>query len=614
MATNSRLKEKVSREGTNLEKQNAQTHRVGRLSRGQLKLTSIAAILCLTGCATTGSNGGAASGAWDSVKNTFASDDPCANNARNIGVLAGSVIGIIVGKSLGDSVAAAAGGAAVGALLGGLIGNDMDRKRCELSKIAKQYDLDVRFEKITLNHDQQVSGNNESLSMTVRDNLGDGSQFKSNSDVMTARAETYFKAIAAQYASTSFPEGVKTEAQKAAWQNTMKSRRLLLVGHTDDTGSSKGNAELSERRARAVASFLKKQGIPEDQLYFQGAGEGYPLVANDTNEGRALNRRVEFIEVYGDNSLQKYIESRRPNYALYRHVPNSEVVSVIAESGKPTPQAVKSASAKSTKTPAGVKQAPVTVQPPQTTPVIEAIASKEAKVAQNTGTQDMATASVSTEPANRSLRPVINQAQVVDQAVSVIMDFGGAPYTNTSQLLALGGVKAEKSIFPIISSAQANVANAPKLSCTDDQPRVIGAVKALKDDKDFKTSDHLKGLYATSWHDMVNGNLIMLHGVSVLRDGTTPKQKPQLRLYANYDNNSNKKSAKPDWQGEGQVNTYRLDNGLLYRLFVPNAKGLKCLDMLFPSGGGIEAKAGKLLYQKSNALYVVDFKPKKNAP
>lgn len=67
-----------------------------------------------------------------------------------------------------------------------------------------------------------------------------------------------------------------------------------LNAHTDDIGSDHFNQDLSEKRARSVVEYLVKIGINPDRLIPQGFGESQPVAPNDTEEGRAINRRVEF--------------------------------------------------------------------------------------------------------------------------------------------------------------------------------------------------------------------------------------------------------------------------------------------------------------------------------
>jgi outer membrane protein OmpA-like peptidoglycan-associated protein len=70
--------------------------------------------------------------------------------------------------------------------------------------------------------------------------------------------------------------------------------KVDVCGHTDDRGESKVKKELSLKRAEAVVRALTDMGIDGARLRARGFGDGQPLVANDTEEGRARNRRVEF--------------------------------------------------------------------------------------------------------------------------------------------------------------------------------------------------------------------------------------------------------------------------------------------------------------------------------
>jgi outer membrane protein OmpA-like peptidoglycan-associated protein len=71
---------------------------------------------------------------------------------------------------------------------------------------------------------------------------------------------------------------------------------IRIEGHTDDRGSEAYNLRLSQRRAAAIRTYLVEVGgISERRLVSVGYGAGRPLVANDTKEGRARNRRAEFV-------------------------------------------------------------------------------------------------------------------------------------------------------------------------------------------------------------------------------------------------------------------------------------------------------------------------------
>jgi outer membrane protein OmpA-like peptidoglycan-associated protein len=68
---------------------------------------------------------------------------------------------------------------------------------------------------------------------------------------------------------------------------------VVLAGHTDDVGGDRYNRQLSLRRADNVARYLKLQGISGGRITVEGYGKDRPLVAEDSDDARAVNRRVE---------------------------------------------------------------------------------------------------------------------------------------------------------------------------------------------------------------------------------------------------------------------------------------------------------------------------------
>lgn len=74
-----------------------------------------------------------------------------------------------------------------------------------------------------------------------------------------------------------------------------ESVNLGVVGHTDSRGSDAYNQKLSERRAAAVVDYLVSKGISRSSLSASGKGESEPVASNDTEDGRAQNRRVELV-------------------------------------------------------------------------------------------------------------------------------------------------------------------------------------------------------------------------------------------------------------------------------------------------------------------------------
>ena len=74
-----------------------------------------------------------------------------------------------------------------------------------------------------------------------------------------------------------------------------QSLKFTIEGHTDNSGNALDNLKLSEDRAKAVFDFLSQCGIDKSRLSFKGFGANKPVASNDNEEGKALNRRTEFV-------------------------------------------------------------------------------------------------------------------------------------------------------------------------------------------------------------------------------------------------------------------------------------------------------------------------------
>ena len=73
--------------------------------------------------------------------------------------------------------------------------------------------------------------------------------------------------------------------------------RVRIVGHTDNTGTERYNSNLSMRRAESVKRYLVAKGIAANRLETAGRGDHEPIASNETEEGRAQNRRIEFVRL-----------------------------------------------------------------------------------------------------------------------------------------------------------------------------------------------------------------------------------------------------------------------------------------------------------------------------
>ena len=479
--------------------------------------------MTLSGCVTQNQKGEPLTftdSAKATFKGAFNSDDPCSNNARNVGLVIGAAVGAVAAKQLGVDPRLAM---VAGAGIGGIVGVSLDKRKCELSKIQQKYALDMQVTPIEVQTGKSKEG--VGLSVTVVDQAG-RQQFKSGSSALQSAAKEHFTEIAKQYSveQTVTQSGVTNNEEKSRVNDAWQKKRILLIGHTDDTGSSKLNADLSERRAREVAQVFKSVGVGEDQLYYQGADETLPIADNATEEGRAKNRRVEIVDLNNEENFKLYLQNRRPNVAYYRP---AEITGAF------TKNAVNS------KADSGVTKPKARNKNPE---------EKTVKLAK----------SASHVLASKS-------APIQPQLVSGHIDFGGSIVTPTNTTVQLGALSKNKRSSWLISEAQASDMGAIT-SCDMDRPRNAGMVKSLKDGKAYATSDYLPGLYGRSWQDTVSGNLIVLNGVTVLRDGATAANAPSLKVYAHYDPSKNR-NPKPDIEMHPVVNTYQGSNGLLYRVF-----------------------------------------------
>ena len=80
----------------------------------------------------------------------------------------------------------------------------------------------------------------------------------------------------------------------ATFLNENEGVTIRITGHTDNVGTDEANQKLSEGRANAVKKELIRRGVDPDRMEAEGKGESEPVATNDTEEGRQLNRRVEF--------------------------------------------------------------------------------------------------------------------------------------------------------------------------------------------------------------------------------------------------------------------------------------------------------------------------------
>ncbi|MCP3716896.1 OmpA family protein [Paraburkholderia sp. CNPSo 3281] len=94
--------------------------------------------------------------------------------------------------------------------------------------------------------------------------------------------------------ATLTPQGRAILDQMAAVLVKMNTRTVAIIGHTDNAGNRTSNIALSQARADAVKGYLVAKGISPQQMTATGVGPDQPIASNDTSDGRARNRRIEF--------------------------------------------------------------------------------------------------------------------------------------------------------------------------------------------------------------------------------------------------------------------------------------------------------------------------------
>ena len=106
--------------------------------------------------------------------------------------------------------------------------------------------------------------------------------------------------VALQSVNFEFGSDALTTEAKAILDGIAKSLaaqtavKVQVTGHTDSLGPQSYNLTLSQKRAKSVIAYLTSTGVAADRLSSEGEGEFSPIASNDTEEGRAKNRRVEF--------------------------------------------------------------------------------------------------------------------------------------------------------------------------------------------------------------------------------------------------------------------------------------------------------------------------------
>ncbi|VVQ27168.1 hypothetical protein PS943_00239 [Pseudomonas fluorescens] len=141
---------------------------------------------------------------------------------------------------------------------------------------------------------------------------------------------------------------------------------VLILGHSDTSGAAPANVKLSQERAQSVAAIFRLSGLQRDRLMLRGMGGEAPRAANDSNEGRALNRRVELLVTPQNTMVALLSKYNMPAPAPVKLVAAQDVKPVV-KPVTPAPAAKKAAVPAAKKAPAkkaAAKKAPAKTATP----------------------------------------------------------------------------------------------------------------------------------------------------------------------------------------------------------------------------------------------------------
>ena len=186
-----------------------------------------------------------------------------------IGAAGGAAVGAAAGAVISHATGGKAGkgaiiGGVAGLVAGGALGNYYDKQAKELAAIA-----DV----VKTDNGLQVNLKNDILFNVGSAELSDASK----------QTLTDLNRVLKKY----------------------PKNRIVVQGHTDSTGSEATNQKLSQQRAKAVYDYLTGTGLKTLSITYVGYGEAYPVASNDTEAGRAANRRVVLAITANEKDIQQ---------------------------------------------------------------------------------------------------------------------------------------------------------------------------------------------------------------------------------------------------------------------------------------------------------------------
>jgi outer membrane protein OmpA-like peptidoglycan-associated protein len=540
---------------------------------------------------------------------------------ENLGKIGGTAVGAGAGAAIGKQLGGDQGmliGAVAGGTLGYLIGNEIDKRRSAIKEIVKEASTESNNVNVSFSDVENKQGEKIGQSYIV---TSETSQFDSGKDELNIDSVSMFEKIAKQYAKSG--------------------QSVMIIGHTDSDGSDDFNQKLSEKRAKTIAELFNKNGVDLNKMYYKGAGESEPFVLNNTNEGKAKNRRVEIVEVPDEATIAQYEANKKINNTL---LPREKVVSTGAnnypkKTNLPSTNNklsnVKSDSTSQKKepklavnnndSPLNMKNTKILEQPKTDLSVrAQKQAQQQVMMDDKIIPLNMKGAKIS-EPvvAGQNIKKFKNQD---DAGNKISTGVKGEYYTsqnsskeeigsctneyayskksnldikwevstgNKNELLALLGQPEIDSAFSLVTPA---VADENLLayygSCLNDLPRKNGNIKKLSTGEvvlakqNYELAPLLNG---SSWVAKIDNEFIMINPVGIKRANMQSVSCPEINVIKN--------GANQPWYGSTtEIVSYNGKNGLLYRVYPEDTSKLECIDIAYPHGNPQDAKG--IVYHK----------------
>ena len=327
---------------------------------------------------------------------------------------------------------------------------------------------------------------------------------------------------------------------------------LVVVGHSDASGSTEFNFELSHRRAVTVAQALVRFGVPPNRISVAGRGETQPIADNETEDGRARNRRIEILE-YPDGEMPVELVA-----GAYRPMSLPEAIAAERRATEIAAAAARNA--------------------------LDGKSTKHRAVAGTRRTEASPFA------------------------------FGGAPVAQPVEGLAtlVGTVKGPSiwdRLNPLRQARARETTKSLDLACIAAELQEPAFQEGLV--REDNTSDlsgpwvSKLGLYGTAWAGRVNGQLVTLADMAVLANGA-PETAPTLYVHRQYGGGT----ADADIRARGAATATLGGEGLLYRAyFEGDAWPVRCIDLVFDRTNPGTFRHGRLYYENHGRIYAAMYEP-----